>query len=99
MQTILQLSNGGALRLIEARMEEITKPEGASALLAALGHEGEAVLPPPRNQAGVGPDPRLTEQVRVLLSGIDYDGPQLAAQYIAAGRRLDASGLDAVAAA
>ena len=90
---------GGALRLIEARMEEITKPEGASALLAALGHEGEAVLPPPRNQAGVGPDPRLTEQVRVLLSGIDYDGPQLAAQYIAAGRRLDASGLDAVAAA
>ena len=80
---------GGHLAFVEARMEEITKPEGASALLAALGQRQDPVLPPPCNQAGVGPDPRLTEQVRVLMTGIDYDGAALAAQYIAAGRRLD----------
>ena len=86
---------GAKLRLIEARMEEMTHPAGARGLLAALwperegGHTGEAVLPPARNQGGAALAPADVAHVTQLFAGIGYDGAALAAQYIAAGGRLD----------
>ena len=80
---------GSRLRLIETRMEDMVTPEGAAALLAALGHPRTPALPPPRNQAGAPLAPELVEQLNAMIAGIRHDGAALASSYIAAGRRLD----------
>jgi hypothetical protein len=76
------------LRLIPVDHATMTTPEGATALLAHLGHHGPTVLPPPRN-AGEAAPPELVAAAQALIARIAPDLPACVDAYLTSGRRLD----------
>lgn len=52
------------LNFVEAQLEEVTKPAGARALLAELGHNAEPILPPKANANTPPSQPGLLAEMR-----------------------------------
>lgn len=89
------------IHFVEARLEEATKPEGAARLLAELGHEGQAILPPKTNHTRNTSDvtDALTSEIRILLDRLSFDPLALASTYINSGKSLHMPAMSGVAAA
>lgn len=78
---------------VPARLEEATKPEGASALLGALGHDAEPILPPKANATRQPRNTTLLAEMNALLDQLNFDPEQLVSLFLDAGRSLDRSSL------
>ncbi|GGB92497.1 hypothetical protein GCM10011494_08590 [Novosphingobium endophyticum] len=78
------------LRLIEARLEQITSEPGARALLDALGFADRPVrIPPPSNTGGRKLDAQTAAHVEQFMGRIDYNPEALLRAYASDGRSLD----------
>lgn len=81
---------GDRVRLIEARLEEITSEAGARALLDELGFaDRPARIPPPSNTGGRKLDPQVADHVEQFMGRIDYNPQELLRAYANDGRSVD----------
>lgn len=78
---------------IPVQLEEAVKPEGARALLSALGHDAEPVLPPKANATRQPRNTALLAEINALLDQLHFDPEKLVSIFLDAGRSLDLSSL------
>jgi hypothetical protein len=80
------------INFVETRLEEATTPQGATRLLAALGHKAEPTLPPKQNAARLNNQvtEALTAEIRRVLNRMRFDPVALASDYIKSGKSLSA---------
>lgn len=79
---------GGRLSFVEARLEDITEPAGAEALLQELGIDSEPVMPPKANANLRRPQEALTAKVTELVGRFRFDPAKLVTDYLESGRTL-----------
>lgn len=79
---------GDRLNFVEARLEEITKPPGARALLGQLGIDADPVMPAQANANLRRAPEALTTKVTELVARIRFDPARVVAEYLASGRTL-----------
>jgi len=79
---------GDRLNFIEARLEELIAPHGATALLGKLGITQPPTMPPPANATKGEANAGLVDHVRGLVERFRFDPQALVDRYIANGRRL-----------
>ncbi len=80
---------GDRLHMVEAKLEDITQPEGAKRLLAQLGIGGAADLPERTNEnPTVAPD-ALKAKITNIVESSNFDADRLAGEAIAAGFSFD----------
>jgi len=80
---------GDRYRFVDAQLENATSHAGASALLKVFDHNGPVTLPEKANANPETKPPIEEERVAEIIDRIKFDSEELAAAYIAAGRRLD----------
>lgn len=79
------------INMVDARLEDITKPEGAQAFWASLGFETPCVLPPPANATKGKQDDALRDQIETLTAQIAFDADEIAAAAIRRGFTFEAA--------
>ncbi|MDE4143532.1 MAG: hypothetical protein P1U91_16215 [Pseudophaeobacter sp. bin_em_oilr2.035] len=82
---------GDRVRFVHAQLEDVITPEGARKLLADLGRDQAATLPPKANANVAPPDVGLIDEIDTFLSKTGFDAQALVAQYLEAGFSLDQS--------
>lgn len=78
------------LRFLPVTLEDITTPDGATAVLAELGQAERCQLPPPSNQNGGRTNPALAAQIAKIIASSAFDPDAMAADVIARGFSFDA---------
>ena len=80
---------GERLRMVEARLEDIVKPDGARQFLSRLGREGPCELPERTNENPVEAPDALKAKIAHIVGSSNFDAGKLAGEAIAAGFSFD----------
>ncbi|MCG7623268.1 hypothetical protein [Epibacterium sp. Ofav1-8] len=96
-QTYYERVFGDRIRFVRAQLEEITRPQGAAALLSALGQDTAPVLPPKKNANAVATSDELVDQIDIAIRRHKFDPEALVDKYIAVNGSLDMADRQAAA--
>jgi hypothetical protein len=79
------------IKMVRAKLEEITTSEGAKKLLHECGYFAAPILPEAKNQNRQPPNFQLLEKIKEIISGINYDGEAIVRKFLKNNGRLDLS--------
>lgn len=79
---------GDRFRFIDATLETMTTPDGASALLRQLGGQGDPVLPGKANESRTAVNEEAVQRLQEIVEQVQFDPVAAASDYIASGKRL-----------
>ncbi|KUP92536.1 hypothetical protein [Tritonibacter horizontis] len=81
-QTYYERLFGDRIRFVHAQLEEITRPQGAAAFLAELGHVAAPILPDKKNASQIATSQDLVAKIDHMIAQLGFDPDGIVDRYL-----------------